>query len=66
MTKESLHKAIQEAERFIAAAKAAHAEYRYVNYGPGGYWNQGNGKLNGTCKRASLDLTRALAEMRRP
>ncbi len=67
MRPETLEKAIFEAERFIAIAKEVViiAEplpnkkifYRYLKY---------NSPKNSACKRASLDLTRALAEMRKP
>ena len=48
----------KEAERFIVAVKAAIAEkeadHTYAT------------KLSGAARRASMDLTRALADMRRP
>ena len=67
-----LTKAISEAKRFLAAAQEAQDRFEmdwerdrrifklankefYINYG----------KENATCKRASLDLTRSLAELRK-
>lgn len=64
MTWESLQEAIAEAERFIAKAKAA--EVRGVSRSIAGdepaMWAC---KENGAVRRASLDLTRALAELRK-
>ncbi len=57
MTIESTKKAISEAKRFIAAAQEAIAANNGTMY---------TSKENGAAKRASMDLTRALAAMRRP
>jgi len=58
MTIEKVMKAIEEAERFIEKAKLAlkRAEGRKYFY---------IAKENASCRRASLDLTRALSEMRK-
>ena len=49
----------REAKRFLAAAKATEAVAT-----PGGQvWGS---KESGALRRASMDLTRALAEMRKP
>ncbi len=56
MNRQTLTAAVKEAERFIVSARkslAASVEYS-------------NPKENGAVKRASMDLTRALAEMRKP
>jgi hypothetical protein len=58
MRKESMQKAIAEAKRFIEAAEMAFPDL------------SSNSQVNGTkhtaaARRASLDLTRALAEARR-
>jgi uncharacterized protein (DUF1778 family) len=62
MKHETLKNAVAEAERFLKAAKAIRSEksaYRgdilYLE-GP---------KERGACLRASMDLTRALADLRR-
>ncbi len=67
MRPETLEKAIGEAERFIRIAKEVPIEefyplpdrklYRSLKY---------SSRKNSACKRASMDLTRALAEMRKP
>ena len=60
MNKRTINKAVNEAKRFIEAAKlvqAALAERDSYIVGT---------KESGALKRASLDLTRALADMRRP
>lgn len=54
MKTENLKRAIEEAERFLAAARRVDA---------GGYWTFG--KEPAAAKRASMDLTRALSELRR-
>lgn len=58
MKKTDVFKAISEAERFIKAAELA-IKHEEVGSAYGG-------KYSAACKRASLDLTRALAEMRKP
>ena len=59
MIVERLRYAIAEADRFLKAARTLNKMTRkdqyYVSYG----------KESGACRRASLDLTRALAEMRK-
>lgn len=65
--------AIKEAERFIAAANRAQARLeqdwqfdskRLSLHNRAIYSN--TSKENAACKRASLDLTRALADLRKP
>jgi hypothetical protein len=55
MNSTTLQNAILEAERFLRAAKIAQKSSNELSAG----------KENGAAKRASLDLTRALAEMRK-
>lgn len=59
--------AVAEAERFIDKANDAlarqHAEQAATNY-KHEYWVQC--QENAACKRASLDLSRALSKLRRP
>lgn len=58
MKKSNVETAIAEAKRFLKRAKAANAELETdISWG--------KGELNAACKRASLDLTKALAKMRR-
>lgn len=58
MNKETLELAIAEAQRFLIAA-------REVKTLPSG-WVDSPSKQAGSAKRASMDLTRALAKMRAP
>jgi hypothetical protein len=58
-----------EAKRFLARVKAAKAAFTYHKYNApldGGYWSNGDTKATGALRRASMDLTRALAELRKP
>jgi hypothetical protein len=55
--KQKVQDAVIEAHRFIR--KTEEALKNWSDYG-------GVGKFNGAAKRASLDLTRALAAMRKP
>ena len=67
MTKQTLDKAINEAKRFIKAAEQVKV-HSSVNGDTGKLWYYLDAptKASGACKRASMDLTRALAEMRKP
>ena len=61
MNIEATQHAIDEAKRFIAAAELAQRSLASkANYEPN------RGVLCAAAKRASMDLTRALARMRRP
>lgn len=60
MNREKLVIAIVEAKRFIAKAQAAADEFDRNEYA----WN--GTKETGAARRSSMDLTRALAELRRP
>ena len=76
MNRRTTEEAVREAERFIARArkllkeddrvkqleKEAEKEGRYVHISGPFYGS----RESGSARRASMDLTRALAEMRRP
>jgi hypothetical protein len=59
MTRDTLQAAIQEAERFLEKAKK-------VEFEPTGRWISGTYTASAACKRASMDLTKALSTLRRP
>lgn len=63
MTPDKLRNAIAEANRFVRTAKAALNTEESAFEG-GEKWLQ-PGKQTGAARRASMDLTRALADMRR-
>ena len=71
MENANIDRAIAEAKRFLERAKDLREATRYTN---GSYECEGKihktypsaPKEHGALRRASLDLTRALAEMRRP
>ncbi len=66
MKAEALEKAFEEAERFIELAKKVEIVHdKYANGKPYVHVKDYT-KETAACKRASLDLTRALAEMRKP
>jgi len=60
MTPKAVLNAIKETERFVKAARALLATQEKKD---AGYFYPS--KEGGACRRASMDLTRALAEMRR-
>jgi hypothetical protein len=70
MNKDTLNAAIREAERFLKAANACqnagedHETLAHVR--PYHAWTTYPPRESGACKRASMDLTRALADLRRP
>jgi hypothetical protein len=65
MTPSSLRKAIRLAKRFVAvASKVETSSINMIDNKTHEYVV--TGKLSGAAKRASMDLTRALAEMRKP
>ena len=64
MSPAALETAIAEAKRFLKAAEAARGAPVYESGRKHEYIE--GGKLTAAAKRASLDLTRALADMRRP
>lgn len=57
MNRDKLKVAVEEAERFLQRVKALPEPYTDVSYFP---------KEQGAIKRSSMDLTRALADLRRP
>jgi len=61
MTLETLNTAIAEAKRFIKRAEAA----KKRNYKGNGEYVLWFSKESAAAKRASMDLTRALAELRK-
>ena len=67
MNPETIRVAIREAERFIERARAAEAAFGWHEFTnpSGGFWVNDNTKLTGAARRASMDLTRALADLRR-
>lgn len=62
MNKAGVEKAKAEAERFIALAQEVFDADKDGQHGEYGYWAS---KKTGALRRASMDLTRALAEMRK-
>lgn len=66
MNKDTLNAAIREAERFVKLAKACRANAETGTTITGGTWHHYQPKDSGSTKRASMDLTRALADLRRP
>ena len=72
MDKKKLDVAIEEAERFLKKAKdlrdlTINDEKRIKTAKEKGeyYWGSNNPKESGAVRRASMDLTRALANLRR-
>ena len=62
MNKSKLHKAMFEARRFYDKAKELDKE----RSDDGTDFNYKGSALTGSVKRASMDLTRALADLRKP
>lgn len=60
MKTDDIETAISEAKRFIVRAERALNDLNTVEYA----WN--GTPATAACKRASMDLTRALADMRNP
>lgn len=65
MNPETLAKAISEAERFLRIASEVEVFHGLYENGKPHHYLESPTKENAACKRASLDLTRALAQMRR-
>lgn len=59
-----LDEAIAEAKRFIEAAERVRKSAGKLDYGPGRAWYEG-GAHCAAAKRASMDLSRKLTEVRR-
>ena len=66
MNEENLKTAIAEAERFLKAAKAVKWERRPVTSPQPFHYIWADTTKTAAAKRASMDLTRALAQMRKP
>ena len=68
MNRDKLAAAVAEAERFIRRAKALPKPTKYEIPGSqhNPFWNDYFPKEQGAIRRASMDLTRALADLRRP
>lgn len=67
MNREKLKIAIQEAERFLERAKALPDPVPYPIDGPmAGLYQDNFPKEQGAIKRSSLDLSRALSDLRKP
>jgi hypothetical protein len=65
MDRKKLAAAVAEAERFIARAKALPKPHPY-ECGGHVFTNDNFPRESGSIRRASMDLTRALADLRRP
>ena len=63
MNKKSLELAENEAERFLASIRALR-ELNNFNAGEIGSYHNNNPKEQGAVRRSSMDLTRALANLR--
>ncbi len=61
MTKEALDSAIAEAKRFLDKAQLCKKHWRFFDK-----WDAGSGQHAAAAKRASMDLTKALALIRKP
>lgn len=59
-----LDEAIAEAKRFIKAAELVKKSAKLNDFGPGNAWHEG-GASCAAAKRASMDLSRKLTEVRR-
>lgn len=68
MNKKALDIAVAEAARFLCAAKELQGNVKVEKWGMGGREIEvlPSGRLSAYVKRASMDLTRALADMRKP
>lgn len=62
MKHSEIQKAVAQAKRFLLAAKSV----KQTNYQGRNFDGIETGKESGALRRASMDLTRALAEMRKP
>ena len=65
MNRDKLKVAVAEAERFIARAKALPKPWPYESGGHT-FTHDNFPREQGAIRRASMDLTRALADLRRP
>jgi hypothetical protein len=67
MTPDKIKAAREEVKRFLARTKAAEDAFEYVPFTgrPGGFYAIRNTKATAALRRASMDLTHALADLRR-
>jgi hypothetical protein len=67
MTKEALEEAVAEAQRFLRLAdNVKWSRQPYLSSGKGHYWQlDASGVATGALRRASMDLTRSLARLRK-
>lgn len=67
MNPKQIDAAEAEARRFLARCKAAREAFTFHKWsdGTGGYWSNDDTQATAALKRASMDLSRALADMRR-
>lgn len=67
MTRDQIDAAEQEAMRFLERVTAARDALEFVPYErtPGGFYRNNDTRATAALKRASMDLTRALAALRR-
>lgn len=66
MTKRDLEAAVDEAERFLKTAREIRVKFGNHLWGVMNVDASISGPVVAACKRASLDLTRALSQLRRP
>lgn len=68
MSPDFINAAADEARRFLEKVDAAHAAFVWHSFNnrQGGYHSNENPKATAALRRASMDLTRALADLRRP
>ena len=66
MNEENLNIAIAEAERFLRAARAVKWKRRRYDFDPGAFYLYVDTAKTAAARRASMDLTRALAQLRKP
>jgi len=66
MQPDKLKLAIAEAERFLIKAKAITIKKKFTIHGDKYEIIDYPSPVNAACKRASLDLARALSELRKP
>ena len=66
MNRDKLKIAVQEAKRFLERAKALPEPEPYKGYSGETRFHDNFPREQGAIKRASMDLTRSLAELRKP
>lgn len=68
MDRDKLESAILEAHRFIIRAQETQQGFEFHKFSKieGGFWKHNDTRKTAATKRASMDLTRALADLRKP